>query len=173
MVRRKGIEELIAGFNSFITAHPKPSYRLIMAGGTIRGQENALQEIKNIIQKFGLHNRVILRGFIEESEQHKLYTESTAVVIPSLVSFGYSGPLYHAFSYHKCVLASNEGYFKEIIKDRVNGVLVKKENWSASFRLITNDRTLRTAIEKNVSNLAFRQSPSLVAKQYLKLYKSL
>lgn len=173
MVRRKGIEELIAGFNSFITAHPKPSYQLIMAGGTIRGQEYALQEIKNIIQKYGLRNRVILRGFIEESEQHKLYTESTAVVIPSIVSFGYSGPLYHAFSYNKCVLTSNEGYFKEIIADNRNGILVKKNNWASSLYTVTSNESLRKLIEKNVITLAKLQAPTLVAKEYLKLYQSL
>ena len=173
MVRRKGIEELIAGFNSFITTHPKPSYQLIMAGGTIRGQENALQEIKNIIQKFGLSERVILRGFIEESEQHKLYAESTAVVIPSLVSFGFSGPLYHAFSYHKCVLASNEGYFKEIIANNENGVLVKNNNWASSLHTVASNNSLRKLIEKKVMSQAKLQAPSKVAKEYLRLYQSL
>ena len=173
MVRRKGIEELLVGFNSFIQKYPKPFYRLVMAGGTIRGQENALREIMDIIKKYGLTDRVTTVGFIEEAQQHKLYAESIAVVIPSLVSFGYSGPLYHAFSYRKPVLASNEGYFKEIIKDLENGILVKKGGWSSSLRLITKNKTLRTSIEKNILMQNSVQSPSHVAKQYLKLYKSL
>ena len=45
IVRRKGLEKLIHGFAKFHKKHP--DFKLVLAGGTIRGQEKAKDEIRN------------------------------------------------------------------------------------------------------------------------------
>ncbi len=123
MVRRKGLGYALEGFKKFVENNSNTDYKLVLAGGVIEGQEKALQEIEDLILDYGLKDKVVIKGFVEESELDELYRHATAAVIPAKVSMGSSGPLFHASSFGKCAIASKIGHFLEDIDDRKTGVL--------------------------------------------------
>lgn len=173
MVRRKGIGYMLKGFKKFIEANPESEYKLIMAGGVIKGQEQALVDIKKEISENNLEDRVEIRGFIEEEELDKLYREAYAIVIPAKISIAASGPLYHAVSYGKCVIASGVGNFLEEIEDNKTGILVKNDEWYESFDLVVNNPGIVKRIEKNNEQISSARTPLITARVCVDLYKSL
>lgn len=173
MVRRKGLEHALEGFKKYIDSHPRSPFKLILAGGVIRGQEKALDEIKEFIGKNKLEKRIAMKGFIEEREQDRLYNRAYAVIIPAKVSMGSSGPLFHAMSYGKCVIATREGYFKEDIRHLKTGILTDNAKWKTAFEFAVNHPALIAHIEKNVEKKARDQHPDAVARRYVQVYNSL
>lgn len=169
MVRRNGLPYVLSGFASFVKKHPK--YRLVLAGGVIKGQEYAFQEIKNFIRKKKIERNVVIRGFVEQKEQDDLYKKAYAVVIPAKVSMGSSGRLYHAQSFGKCILTSKVGHFKEDISHMKDGLLVNNSKWSEAFELVASNPELVKEIEQNVWNRAREKSAYQIAKRHVEVYK--
>lgn len=171
IVRRKGIEQLIHGFKTFVKNYPK--YKLILAGGTIPGQEQARHEIENIIDKNNLAHSIRLTGFIDHKTIDQLYQNAYATVMPAKISMGSSGPLYHAQSYGVCILASDIGHFKEDIHHLKNGILVKNDSWYQALEKVVTHPELVKKIEEGVKNRAREKMPHIIAKQYQDMYTSL
>lgn len=173
MVRRKGLEYALEGFKKFVKKHPKTPYKLVMAGGVIKGQEKAFDEIKDFIKESGLSKKVEIKGFIEERDQDALYGRAYAVIIPARVSMGSSGPLFHAMSYGKCVIASREGYFLEDIKNLKSGILTENNKWDRAFEYAVSHKSVVSSVEKNIEKRAQAQSPDACARIYATHYESL
>lgn len=173
MVRRKGLGYVLDGFRKFIEQNPDTEYQLILAGGVIRGQEKALEEIKENISNNFLKGKVILRGFIEEKDQDELYRNAYAVVIPAEISMGSSGPLFHSVSYGKCVICSKVGHFIEDIDDGETGMLVDNKEWHKVFKFVVENPDKVREIEKNVEIKARSRTPFIIAEKYVKLYTNL
>lgn len=173
MSRRKGLDLAIKGFEKFLSSNPRSKFRLILAGGTIKGQEASLQEILDTISNSKFSHKIIYKGFIEESEQDKLYEDAYAVIIPSILSISTSGPLYHATSFGKCVLASKVGHFLEDVEDGKTGILVKNNSWSKAFSYVVKNPKVVAEIEKNTIKKAMLRSPINTAKKYVNLYQNL
>lgn len=171
MVRRKGLEYALQGFQQFIKKNP--SYKLILAGGTIKGQEDAVQEIKQYISQLKLNRHIEIKGFVEESELDDLYSKSLAVIIPAKVSMGSSGPLYQAQSYGKCIVASSVGHFKEDIQHLYDGILVDNKKWEKAFEFVVKNPQIVGKIERNVKNKARNKSSLVIAQKHLKVYKTI
>ena len=169
MVRRKGLEALITGFARFSKKHPK--YKLILAGGTIEGQEKAADEIHELIKKNTCSSSVEIKGYIT-TEEHlaKLYTQATAVVIPARISIAASGPLYQAQGYHKCILASKIGNFCEEIENNVTGILVENSEWEVALERIIQEPNDVHLIEQAVTRRAEEKNPYHTGKKYAALY---
>lgn len=170
IARRKGLEHVVRGFKKFIDNNPKPEYRLLLAGGVIRGQEDAFKEIQSLILTLGLEGRVILMGFVEEEDLQELYAESLAVVIPAIVSMGSSGPLFHAISYGKCVIASDEGYLREDIRQMTDGFLVDNDKWEDAFQFVIDNPGTVSKIEENVARKATERSSQTIAQKHVAVY---
>jgi len=170
MVRRNGLPYVLSGFASFVKTHPK--YKLVLAGGIIKGQEYAFEEIKEYIRKKQIENNVVIRGFVEQKEQDELYKKAYAVVIPAKVSMGSSGRLYHAQSFGKCILTSKVGHFKEDISHMKDGILVNNSKWAVAFQLIASNPELVREIEQNVWNRAHEKSAYQIAKRHIEVYKN-
>ncbi|MBU0534998.1 glycosyltransferase family 4 protein [Patescibacteria group bacterium] len=173
MVRRKGLGFALEGFKKFSDKHPMSDFKFILAGGVIEGQEQAFEEIKEMVKKYRLENKVEIKGFIKQEMQDDLYTHASAVVIPAILSMGSSGPLFHSNSYHKCVLTSNIGHFLEDIDDNKTGILVENDKWDKAFEYIVDNPQLVAEIEKNVSIKAQSRTPQATAESYYSLYKTL
>lgn len=171
MVRRKGLGYALEGFRKFIEINPESSYKLVMAGGVIRGQEAALEEIKNIISQNNLEEKVVIKGFITEEEQDELYRRAYAVVIPAKISMGSSGPLFHSVSYGKCVICSKTGHFLEDVEHNKTGILTDNDKWHEAFKLAVENPNLIEEIEKAVEKKARSRTPEMTALEYLKIYK--
>jgi glycosyltransferase involved in cell wall biosynthesis len=173
MVRRKGLGFALEGFKKFIDAHPESDFKFILAGGVIKGQEQAFEEIKASIKDYNLDAKVEVKGFIKQDVQDDLYTHAYAVVIPAILSMGSSGPLFHANSYHKCVLTSNIGHFLEDITDGKTGILVENAKWAEAFDYIVANPQVVKAVEANVKLKAESRTPEQTADQYVSLYQAL
>lgn len=173
MARRKGLDHFLVGFKKYIDKNPKSNFRLIMAGGVIKGQEIANNEILDIVKKLKLEDYVEYRGFIDMKEQDDLYRGAYAVIIPAKISMGSSGPLFHANSYGKCILTSKVGYFLEDIDHKKTGLLVPNSKWDVAIEDIVKNPKLVKSIEKSVIEKAKSRSPRKTAARYLKLYESL
>lgn len=171
MVRRKGLEYALKGFQHFVKKYH--TYKLILAGGTIKGQEDVPQEIKHYVSHLKLNNHIEIKGFVEESELDDLYSKALAVIIPAKVSMGSSGPLYQAQSYGKCILASNVGHFREDIQHLYDGVLVDNKKWKKAYELIVKNPGIVKKIEKNVRNKARSKSSLVIAQKHLEVYKTI
>lgn len=170
MVRRKGLGFALDGFKTFIEKNPKSKYRFILAGGVIKGQEQAFEEIKDMIKNTGLSKRIILKGFIEQKEQDNLYENAYVVVIPAVLSMGSSGPFFHANSYGKCTIASKIGHFLEDIDNLKTGILTENDQWAKAFSYVATHPKVVREIENNVEKKALSRSPIITAKKYLTIY---
>jgi glycosyltransferase involved in cell wall biosynthesis len=168
IVRRKGLEKLIDGFATFHTKYP--DFKLVLAGGTIQGQEKAKDEIKSYVHHKQLDEHVAFTGFVDKNHIDTLYKRAYAVVMPAYLSMGSSGPLYHAQSYGKCIIASDIGHFKEDIQHNINGLLVDNDKWDTALTRVVNNTKLVDTIEHGVKQKAKEKSPQVIAKQYEKLY---
>lgn len=171
MVRRKGLGFALEGFRRYIEENPESDYKFILAGGVIRGQEEAYDEIVQIIKDNHLEEKVVIRGFIEQEEQDDLYEKAYAVVIPAVVSMGSSGPLFHSVSYGKAVICSKIGHFLEDIEDGKTGILTDNDRFHEAFKLAAKHPEFVAEIEKHVEIKAQSRSPYATTKQYLLLYK--
>lgn len=171
MVRRKGIEQVLHGFAKIIKKYP--GFTLILAGGTIPGQESAVDELKAEIKKLHLEKQVHIKGFVStEAELDKLYAKAYAVVIPARISIAASGPLYHARGYHKCVLASDIGNFTEEIEHMKNGILVSQNDWDTiMIKTIEHPKIVRQ-IEIGTHQIAKDHDGRTIGNIYSQLYAS-
>lgn len=172
IVRRKGLENVIEGFKRFIKSGHE-EYSLVLAGGAIRGQEDAYLEIKKFVEDQNLEGRTVFRGFVEEEQLRDLYLNAIAVIIPAKVSMGASGPVWQAMSRGKCVLASNVGFLKEEIRDGVDGLLVNNNDWCQAFEYVVNNPERISRIESNVRLRVLSRSLSASAIAHLNLYNEL
>lgn len=173
MVRRKGLGFALDGFQKFIQKHPNSDFKLLMAGGTIPGQEAALEEIKQQIKEYGLTTRVKILGFVEQDDLDKLYDEAYAVIIPGVVSFGSSGPLYHCNSYNKCPITSKIGHFIEDIDDKKTGILTNNDAWYKAYEWAIDHPQKIREIERNVAAKAASRTPVIQAQKYMKVYENI
>jgi glycosyltransferase involved in cell wall biosynthesis len=173
IARRKGLENLVSGFKSFLTKNPRTNFKLILAGGVIKGQESSLKELMGIMRSANLKNHIKYVGFLNRREQYKLYSESYAVVIPAKLSISASGPLYHALSHGKFILASNIGHLKDEIKHGVNGYLTDNDSWDQAFKTVTSRASLMRKIEEGAREEAGLRTPLRTAQKYYQYYQSL
>ncbi|MBI2439719.1 MAG: glycosyltransferase family 4 protein [Candidatus Moranbacteria bacterium] len=170
MVRRKGLGFALEGFRRYIEENPGSDYKFILAGGVIKGQEKAYDEIMQIIKDNHLEEKVIVRGFIEQEEQDDLYEKAYAVVIPAVVSMGSSGPLFHSVSYGKAVICSKIGHFLEDIEDGKTGILTDNDRFHEAFKFAAEHPEKIVEIEKNVETKARSRTPFETARKTLALY---
>jgi glycosyltransferase involved in cell wall biosynthesis len=171
MVRRKGLGYALEGFKRFIKNNPESEFKLVLAGGVIKGQKKAFEEIKEMIVKNNLKERVIIKGFIEETEQDDLYRKAHAVIIPAEISMGSSGPLFHSVSYGKCVICSKVGHFLEDVIDGKTGVLIENNKWEDAFQFVVDNPEKVSYIESNVEKKARIRTPNITARKYIEIYK--
>lgn len=170
MVRRKGIEHLIDAMSAVVKRHPK--FSLILAGGVIPGQEQALEELKQKISQLNLHKHIHIQGYIaQETDLDTLYAEAYAVVIPAHISIAASGPLYHARGYGKCIIASGTGHLAEEIQDGENGILTKNEGWAAAMMSVIEQPELARRLENGSRKKTEEHDNAATADSYYKWYR--
>lgn len=173
MVKRKGLDKVLEGYNKFVTKFPKNEYHLVFAGGTIEGQEISKNEIVELIKRQKMGGKVSILGFVDSKQQRELYEKAYAVIVPSVLSIAASGPLCHARGYGKCILASNIGTLSEEITDGVSGILVKNSEWEKAFSYAVNNPDKVMEYEKQSLVIAKQRSPLKTASQLAKIYQEI
>ncbi len=173
MVRRKGLQYVLEGFKKYLESNPKSDYSLVLAGGVINGQENANNEILEVIKANHLEKHVVVKGFVDEKDLDELYLHAVAVVIPAVLSMGSSGPLFHAVSYGKCVITSKIGHFLEDIDHLETGILTDNSKWDEAIQFVVNNPAKMSLIEGNVLEKARSRTPFIIASKHREVYQEL
>lgn len=177
LVSRKGLDIVLDGFYDFIKNNPQSNFTFKIAGSAIKGQEFARNQILEIINYYppNIKSKIEILGFINQDQVDNYYKNAYAVVIPSKLSIAGSGPLSWAFSYGKCIIASNNGNLKQEIADQEDGLLVDNDfkSWSNAFSKITSDFSLVKKLQAGSINKAKQRNWDLIAKKHLEIYKQL
>jgi len=169
IAKRKGLGDVLKGYSKYYEKNKATAKNLILGGGFIKGQEYAKEEIEDIIAKLNLAEKVKLTGFLNEGQMDKYFSEAYCVIIPAKISISASGPLAQAFSYGKCVLASNLGNYPEEIKNNMDGILVNKNGWAKAFE-VTPEKV--GSIEKNAVEKAGDRNWNRIGMRHKKIYES-
>jgi glycosyltransferase involved in cell wall biosynthesis len=116
------------GFQYLIKATPMILKEFPNAKIVIVGQDfGYLTELKELAYRLRVHGSVIFTGPLRAEEVKEFYIDSDVVVIPSIYeTFGIVA--LEAMACGKPIVASHIGGLREILKDGVNGFLVKPGN---------------------------------------------
>lgn len=127
------------------------------------------------IKKHHLQERVIkMIHFIEDNEREKLFFTADVNVLPYRIIFQ-SAVMLMAMSYGLPVIASDLSANKEIISDKINGLLFHSENvddLAAQITLFFQDRALQKKLSDNaLSTIASEYNWDEIALAYLAMMK--
>jgi glycosyltransferase involved in cell wall biosynthesis len=92
---------------------------LVGAGGPLK--------IKEIVNSLSVKENIILLGYVESDVLKKCYAACDVVVSPSLLE-GFGLVLLEAMASGKPIVALDRGAISELVRDGVNGLLVKKQD---------------------------------------------
>ncbi len=115
IVREKGVGELIRAFRT--VAKKVPEAKLIISGTGL-----ALDEMKDLVRKYGLKKRIKFLGWVPQTVLLSCYKRADVFVLPSF-SEGLPYVILEAMAYGKAVVASNVSGLNEVITDGMNGML--------------------------------------------------
>lgn len=123
-----------------------PDARLFLAG---EGPDRKLYQ--SIIDRLSLNDTVILKGFVENTDIY--YDFFDIFVFPTVWELeGFGLVLAEAMAHHLPVIASDMGPVKEIIKQDINGLLIKPvnpRNIAAAIIKLGRDKHMRIAMGEN------------------------
>lgn len=121
-VRRKGLEYLIESLASL----SRKDVHLHVVGRDDRDPLYS-EYLYKLIEKKGLQGKVFFHGRVDAVGKQKLFRNSHIFVLPSLWE-GYGMVVAEAMSYGLPVIATKVGAIPELVKGRVNGILVPPED---------------------------------------------
>jgi glycosyltransferase involved in cell wall biosynthesis len=176
IARRKGLQNVLSGFQRFLTEHPESDLTLVLAGGTIDGQAYAREEIEQWVADRQLNDRIRLTGFVEGGTPlDELFGKASCVLIPAEVSIAASGPLAQAMHYGKFVLASRVGNLVEEVEHGVDGYLVENDRWQEAFAFVDDPHHAEdiNRMESRVREKAQARAWPRIAQRHLDLYRSI
>ncbi len=119
----KGIDYLIKAYANLINGMKVDNALLVLVGP----DDSYLNEIKHLINKLGLENRVLLTGPLYDKEKLEAYVDADIYASPSRYeAFGIS--LLEACACGKPVVTSGIGGVKDFVVDGITGYLVELGN---------------------------------------------
>lgn len=131
----KGVETIIRAAKST----PDITYKIVGRGPEMGRLHRLAHELDN----------VEFLGFRMGEELQTLYHGATAVLLPSRVHENFPLNILEAMAAGKPVIASNVGGIPEIVKDRVNGLLVSPTDlhaWVESIMRLAQDQTYQKTL---------------------------
>jgi len=140
---KKNIPNLIEAFSS-LKENVEIKEKLVLAGKAGHGYD----EVNYMIRQFGLEDRVILLGWVDELDLPYLYCGSTAFVLPSNYE-GFGIPLLQAMACGTPIVASNSSVIPEVVDGA--GILFdinKPESMSDAIKEVILDKEKRNEVIK-------------------------
>jgi len=114
----------------------------------------------NLIKKYNSHNYINFLGRLPLKKTIDLIKDSSFVIAPSQCFENFPRVIIEAFACGVPVLASDAGSMKELVNDRINGLLFKSGD-AADLRekakYLINDQALNCALGKN-ARLTYEQN---------------
>jgi glycosyltransferase involved in cell wall biosynthesis len=136
----KGVFDLLRAAEQLAASHP--SLRLLYVGD---GPERAALEME--AARLSLRNRIVFAGLRNDME--RMYAAMDIFVLPSTCPEAFGMVIIEAMAMGKPVIATATGGIPEIVKDRINGILVKPGDTAGiagAISLLTDDAELFTRI---------------------------
>lgn len=118
LIPSKGIDVLLKAVAGIVTSNS--CIKLLIAGS---GPEET--RLKELSQKLGMESQVIFTGRI--SDMHNYYSAFDIFILPTLTE-GLGITVMEAMYFGLPVIASSVGGIPELVKDRINGLLVQADN---------------------------------------------
>lgn len=172
LIRRKGLEYLIDGFDR--AAKKYPNLHLVLAGGTLDYQKDYPKELQARIKQLPTADHFHFTGFVSEAELNLLYDRALALILPYTLSISSSLPLTFAFQHGKPVLASSIGTLRDEIRPGQDGLLFTPRSARAiahSIGQILADPDLYQKLSTGARSNLTTRSWDKIADKTLALYK--
>ncbi len=106
---RKNITTIVKGFEKFCDDNPEEDVKLVLAGGRGWNCNEIYAQVKNSNHT----NKILMPGFVSDSEKEYLYKHAIAFVYPSLYE-GFGMPILEAFKYGTPVITANNSSLPEV-----------------------------------------------------------
>jgi glycosyltransferase involved in cell wall biosynthesis len=165
MERKKNVPMLSKAFDIFLTKY-KFDMDLVIAGKV----DPHYPEVKDQVMDIGHRNRLVLTGFIEDSDQAALYQGAYAFITASLHE-GFGLPGLEAMRYGLPVLASNTPVFNEVYD---NGAIyfdpLDPEDIAEHMKLVAQDQQFHAQMQQKSVARAVMFDWADTAKQTLAIY---
>ncbi len=171
--RRKGLEGLIMAFSE-TPGVKEGQVKLVLAGGAL--QKDYEQRLRKLVIDAGLTSKVIITGFISQTELGYLLDRCLFVVLPATYSIAASGPLAQAIAHEKPVIVSQIGVYGEEIIDGVNGLQSlanDPEDLAEKIVRLLGDRTLLEKLTEGMKQLHRDRAWPVIAAQTEKIYEEI
>src|SRR3989344_1315840 len=130
LLKSKGIEDAI--FSLKILSEDLPKLKLWIIG---RGNEEYLQELKNLVKKEKLEKKIIFWGFVSNSKKFELMARAWILIFPSIKE-GWGLTVPEAASQGTPTIAYDVCGLRDVVVEGVNGFKVEKNNTSELARKI-------------------------------------
>jgi L-malate glycosyltransferase len=169
LIRRKGVALLIESLK--LLQQNVPNFLV-----TIVGQGEELHNLKELVDKYALTDRVKFYGRVTKKELSDLSAIADVFVLPSS-SEGHSVALLEAMASGLPIVASNIEGNRESVEDGINGLLFKngnREDLAEKLTTILTDQKLRQSLSLNSSETYLKKfSTKAQIDNYLRIYSSL
>jgi glycosyltransferase involved in cell wall biosynthesis len=143
--KEKGFEYLLKSFK--LVLEKRKDIKLVIIGG----KRDYIRVIKKLAKNLGILDNILILSNVSDEEVYSAFKHAELVVIPSIYEpFGIVA--LEAMYYGKPIVAFKVGGLKEIVKNKVNGVLVRERNVgelaNAIIKILSNPKT-REKISRN------------------------
>jgi glycosyltransferase involved in cell wall biosynthesis len=164
---RKNVPMLIRSFANIANKFPEVDL-LIIGKPTI----DQLTELNNLIESFSnLKERVILKGFISDSDLSHYYSNSEAFIYPSLYE-GFGIPVLEAMQCNTPVITSNRGSIPEVVG--LSGIIINPDSVneiSCAISKILLDSNLQKNLKEKGLTQAKKFTWDICAENTINVYR--
>lgn len=134
-------------------------------------------EFSNMIESYKLSDYIEIKGYVSDKEKIQNLTKSDVFVFPTYYPEGCPTVVIEALAAGLFVITTDTAALKEIIKDNVHGILVKKNNHEdlkSSFEWCLSNKKKVIEIGKKNKDYAFNTLESeIIIEDFYKKYKEL
>lgn len=151
--KEKGFEYLLKSFK--LVLEKRKDIKLVIIGG----KRDYIRVIEKFANSLGTLDNILILSNVSDEEVYSAFKYAELVVIPSIYEpFGIVA--LEAMYFGKPIVAFRVGGLKEIVKNKVNGILVREKNV----------KELANAIIKILSNAKMREKISRNNKKFVKFF---
>jgi len=164
--RRKGYEYLIKSVPGLKKKFP--DIKIVFAGYRRGG------ELEGVCKSLGVEKDVVFTGYLSEDDKIAAFKECDAFVLPTLYE-GFGIVFLEAMACGTPIVTTDVAGNSEIVRDGVNGVLVKPKNVDSLVdgivKIVDNQEFRRVIKNSNLKGVKLYDSKKIV-KKYLDVYQS-
>jgi glycosyltransferase involved in cell wall biosynthesis len=171
--RLKGHELTLTAFKQLTEDYPR--VKLCFIGSPPPGQEHFLTNLKELIEKAGLEDKVRIIGF--QDEVFSILESLDIAVVPSTEPESFGLVVVEAMMAGKAVVGSDIGGISTIIRHNETGLLFEPNNekeYVAALRELLDDPDLKAGMEEKASTYAMETySSKAMYTKFTQLYDTL